>query len=126
MARTNSGRLPKRATDIDRALAERIRARRIALGMTQQQLAERIGVTYQQAHKYERGSNRLSIGRLVAICGALTIEPSELLKGLTPGGREPGVLERDQMALAKDAALLPPGHRRALVQFARRLAGGRF
>ena len=32
------------------------------LGLTQQQLAEMIGVTYQQAHKYERGINRVSAG----------------------------------------------------------------
>ena len=126
MAGTNSRLLPKRATDIDRALAERIRARRIALGITQQQLAEQIGVTFQQAHKYETGRNRLSIGRLAVICRALAIEPSELLKDLAPAvGPEPGEVERDQMALAKDAALLPTGHRRALVQFARRLAEGR-
>ena len=36
------------------------------LGLTQQQLAEMIGVTYQQAHKYERGINRVSAGRLVS------------------------------------------------------------
>jgi transcriptional regulator with XRE-family HTH domain len=37
------------------------------LGLTQQQLAEMIGVTYQQAHKYERGINRVSAGRLFEI-----------------------------------------------------------
>ena len=43
---------PKTAGVIDRALALRIRQRRIMQGLTQQQMAERIGVTYQQAHKY--------------------------------------------------------------------------
>jgi transcriptional regulator with XRE-family HTH domain len=37
---------------------------RIMLGLTQQQLADLIGVTYQQAHKYERGINRVAAGRL--------------------------------------------------------------
>ena len=41
------------------------------LGLTQQQLAEMIGVTYQQAHKYERGINRVSAGRLFEIARAL-------------------------------------------------------
>src|SRR6516165_10128230 len=52
-------RTPRRSTsrtqDIDRYVGARIRERRIMLGLTQQQLADLIGVTYQQAHKYERG-----------------------------------------------------------------------
>jgi transcriptional regulator with XRE-family HTH domain len=49
---------PKRGRStaaIDNHVGGRIRERRIMLGLTQQQLAEMIGVTYQQAHKYERG-----------------------------------------------------------------------
>ena len=52
---------------IDDHVGARIRERRIMLGLTQQQLAEMIGVTYQQAHKYERGINRVSAGRLYEI-----------------------------------------------------------
>ena len=51
---------PKRGQStatIDTRVGGRIRERRIMLGLTQQQLAEMIGVTYQQAHKYERGIN---------------------------------------------------------------------
>jgi transcriptional regulator with XRE-family HTH domain len=49
---------PKRGRStvaIDNHVGGQIRERRIMLGLTQQQLAEMIGVTYQQAHKYERG-----------------------------------------------------------------------
>jgi DNA-binding XRE family transcriptional regulator len=53
-----------RTQDIDRHVGARVRERRIMLGLTQQQLADLIGVTYQQAHKYERGINRVSAGRL--------------------------------------------------------------
>jgi transcriptional regulator with XRE-family HTH domain len=52
---------------IDGRVGGRIRERRIMLGLTQQQLAEMIGVTYQQAYKYERGINRVSAGRLFEI-----------------------------------------------------------
>src|SRR5882762_8511128 len=58
---------PKRGRStaaIDDHVGKRIRERRVMLGLTQQQLAELIGVTYQQAHKYERGINRVSAGRL--------------------------------------------------------------
>ena len=43
------------------------------LGLTQQQLADLIGVTYQQAHKYERGINRVSAGRLFEIARVLSV-----------------------------------------------------
>ena len=55
-----------RAQDMDRHVGARMRERRIMLGLTQQQMAELIGVTYQQAHKYEKGINRIAGGRLYA------------------------------------------------------------
>lgn len=54
MARLNRG---SSSTAIDVHVGTRIRERRILLGMTQQQLTELIGITYQQMHKYERGIN---------------------------------------------------------------------
>ncbi|TVQ38989.1 MAG: XRE family transcriptional regulator [Geminicoccaceae bacterium] len=63
-----------RAVDVDRYVSLRIRQRRIMLGLTQQQLAELIGVTYQQAHKYETGINRISAGRLYQIAQALGVD----------------------------------------------------
>src|ERR1043166_315195 len=59
-----SRRSTGRTQDVDRHVGARVRERRIMLGLTQQQLADLIGVTYQQAHKYERGINRVSAGRL--------------------------------------------------------------
>ena len=60
---TKVDRPMNRATDTDRHVGVRIRERRIMLGLSQQQMADLIGVTYQQAHKYERGINRISAGR---------------------------------------------------------------
>ena len=62
-----------RPQEMDRYVGSRIRQRRILLGMTQQQMAELIGVTYQQAYKYERGTNRVSAGRLHQIALALGV-----------------------------------------------------
>ena len=59
---------------IERRVGQRIGERRTMLGLTQQQLAELIGVTYQQAHKYERGINRISAGRLFQIARVLGVE----------------------------------------------------
>src|SRR5690242_21960643 len=72
-ARTAPGRRSTgRTQDTDRYVGARIRERRIMLGLTQQQLADLIGVTYQQAHKYERGINRVSAGRLFEVAQVLS------------------------------------------------------
>jgi transcriptional regulator with XRE-family HTH domain len=55
---------------------------RILAGMTQQQLATLIGVTYQQQHKYERGADRITAGRLHAIARALDVDVADFFVGL--------------------------------------------
>src|SRR6185437_9697247 len=76
MSATEMKRTTSRTQDIDRHVGARIRERRIMLGLTQQQLADLIGVTYQQAHKYERGINRVSAGRLFEIARVLSVPVS--------------------------------------------------
>ena len=71
-----------RPQDTDRYVGARLRERRMMLGMTQQQMAELIGVTYQQAHKYEKGINRIAGGRLYAIAQALGVEVSFFYEGI--------------------------------------------
>ena len=75
-------RSTSRTQDIDRYVGARIRERRIMLGLTQQQLADLIGVTYQQAHKYERGINRVSAGRLFEVSQVLSVPVSYFFDGL--------------------------------------------
>jgi transcriptional regulator with XRE-family HTH domain len=60
---------------VDRHVGARVREWRLALGLTQQQLAELVGITDQQAHKYEKGVNRISAGRLHRLGQALGVEP---------------------------------------------------
>jgi transcriptional regulator with XRE-family HTH domain len=59
-----------------------MRERRVMLGLTQQQMAELIGVTYQQAHKYEKGINRVAAGRLYNIAQALGVDVGYFFEGL--------------------------------------------
>src|ERR671938_2115926 len=73
-ARSQAGPGRSRAQDIDRYVGSKMRERRIMLGLTQQQMAELIGVTYQQAHKYEKGINRIAAGRLFTIAQALGVD----------------------------------------------------
>jgi transcriptional regulator with XRE-family HTH domain len=65
--------MPKRRNAIDLHVSERVRVARVALGLTQELLAEKLGVSYQQVQKYERGTNRVSAGRLYQISQVLNL-----------------------------------------------------
>ena len=69
----------REANDVDRFVGERIRLYRSMIGMSQQKLAEHLGVTFQQLHKYERGENRIGSGRLLMVATALGIPITFLL-----------------------------------------------
>lgn len=67
---------------IDAVIGMRIHELRLAMGMSRIQLAEQIGVTHQQLQKYEKGMNRISAGRLLAISKALRKNPSYFFRGI--------------------------------------------
>jgi transcriptional regulator with XRE-family HTH domain len=121
---------PRRSTirtqDVDRYVGVRIRERRIMLGLTQQQLADLIGVTYQQAHKYERGINRVSAGRLFEVAQVLSVPVSYFFDGLEQeNDRAISPRERMCLELARNFAQIPnERHQEALSQLARILAAG--
>ena len=118
---------PRTAGPVDKSIGSRIRARRLALGMSQEALAAEIGITFQQVQKYEKGMNRVAAATLVDIARALdapvtlllpAIETSPatslieepgladlipLLKRLNPNGRH--VLSNLARALAKEPLL---------------------
>jgi transcriptional regulator with XRE-family HTH domain len=64
----------------------RIRLRRQLIGQSQETLGQRIGVTFQQVQKYERGTNRVGASRLVLIAKALGVPPTYFFEGLDIGG----------------------------------------
>ena len=112
-----------RANDTDRHVGARIRERRIMLGYSQQQMADLIGVTYQQAHKYERGINRISAGRLYEIAQVLGIPVGYFFEGLGDG-HGPDLTKRQRMCLelARNfAGITDERHQEALAQMARAL-----
>jgi transcriptional regulator with XRE-family HTH domain len=114
-----------RATETDRYVGGRIRERRIMLGLSQQQMADMIGVTYQQTHKYERGINRISAGRLYEIAQVLRVPLSFFFEGLgdRPGGGALTGRQRMCLELARNFAQITNGrHQEALSQLARTLA----
>ena len=70
------------ATDIDLHLGKRLRRRRRLLGLTQQQLADSVGIRFQQIQKYECGANRISAARLWQLSEALQSPISYFYDGL--------------------------------------------
>jgi transcriptional regulator with XRE-family HTH domain len=114
-----------RASAADRHVGNRIRERRVMLGLSQQQLAQMIGVTYQQAHKYERGLNRISAGRLYEIAQVLSVPVSWFFEGLAADAGPIEMTPRQRMCLelARNfAAIDNEKHQEALSQMARALA----
>jgi transcriptional regulator with XRE-family HTH domain len=116
--------------EVDQHVATRLRERRLALGLTQQQLAERIGSSAQRVHKYETGGNRVWAGRLFQLAEVLGVGVGYFFAGLEPeaagvaAAPVPAERQRALLALARDFARLPAQeHREVLCQLARVLAG---
>jgi len=63
----------KSPSPIDRHIGRRLRARRIMLRMSQEKLAEALGLTFQQIQKYEKGTNRIGASRLLQMAGILDV-----------------------------------------------------
>jgi len=74
----------KKPRAVDIYVGSRIRLRRNLLGISQTELGERIGVTFQQVQKYEKGVNRIGTSRLLRICDVLQTAPEWLFEG-APG-----------------------------------------
>lgn len=113
-----------RATETDRYVGQRIRERRIMMGFSQQQMAELIGVTYQQAHKYERGINRISAGRLYEIARVLQVPVGFFFDGIDDESTGSELDQRQRMCLelARNFAQIDnERHQEALSQLARAL-----
>lgn len=88
---------------IDRLIGQRMRMRRIELGMSQEALAEVLGVTFQQVQKYEKGVNRVAASRLFQLAAALDVTVSYFYEGAVAAGRfgvEEGASEFIHDALA--------------------------
>jgi transcriptional regulator with XRE-family HTH domain len=121
---TAKPRRGKSTAEIDDYVGQRIRERRIMLGLTQQQLAEMIGVTYQQAHKYERGINRVSAGRLFEIARVLSVPIGYFYEGIGEAGpRQVSQRERMMLEIARNfAEIHNERHQEAVSNLARALA----
>jgi transcriptional regulator with XRE-family HTH domain len=122
---------------VDVHVGKRIRHRRWTLGTTQQQLAERVGIKFQQIQKYETGMNRVSASRLWDIASALGVPISFFFEGMGAQGArgEDGeaakggagmpadlLTDREALELLRSYYAIPEAQRRRLFDLARVLS----
>ena len=87
--------MAKAPNPIDQHVGSRVRMRRMLLGLSQEKLGEKLGVTFQQVQKYEKGMNRIGASRLQRIAEILEVPPSFFFEDAKGGGeiRAPGLSE---------------------------------
>ena len=85
--------------EVDQFVGNKIYSLRLAKGLSRQQLASVIGVTHQQLQKYEKGANRISVGRLVLIAKALEKEVKYFYEGLESYKSEPVMTQHQRMCI---------------------------
>jgi transcriptional regulator with XRE-family HTH domain len=117
--------VPFRApSSTDQLIGIRIRERRMVLGLTQLQLSELVGVTYQQFHRYELGINSISAGRLYEIARVSGTPVEYYFEGLETGNMELPPRLRRQLDISRDFGEIEnEKHRQAISQLTRALAG---
>ena len=110
---------------VDRHVGLRIRMRRKEIGVSQERLAEALGITFQQVQKYERGANRVSASKLWEIAQALKTSVSYFYEGLG-GDDQPAAQTQDFMLTAEGLELMAafpritqPALRRKLLELVR-------
>ncbi len=116
---------------VDVHVGKRVRHRRWMVGMTQQQLAERVGIKFQQIQKYETGMNRISASRLWDIAEALNAPVSFFFEGIADNAEEtaaegpiPGdiLADKEALDLVRSYYAIPETQRRRLFELARVLS----
>lgn len=119
------------AHPVDVHVGKRVRHRRWLVGMTQQQLAEKVGIKFQQIQKYETGANRVSASRLWDISEALDVPVSFFFEGIddsqAAGDADTAVPadllgDKEALDLIRSYYAIPENQRRRLFDLARVLS----
>ncbi|MBU2937487.1 MULTISPECIES: helix-turn-helix domain-containing protein [Pacificibacter] len=117
---------------VDVHVGKRVRHRRWMVGMTQQQLAEKVGIKFQQIQKYETGMNRVSASRLWDISEALGVPVAFFFEGVdvtantdvAVSGSVPAdiLADKEALELVRSYYSIPENQRRRLFELARVLS----
>ena len=87
---------PRKSNSVDVFIGKRMRELRHVNNISQVELGQELGVSFQQIQKYEKGANRVSTGRLVQICQALECSITDLAEGLS--GKDAKITAASQFA----------------------------
>ncbi len=105
MARRPRGTKLRRPEDIeiDQQIGQRLKERRLLMGLSQTALADGLGTTFQQLQKYEKGHNRIAAGRLYGCAQLLDVPPEHFFDGLegSDGGTPDETRSDEAMKLAR-------------------------
>ena len=109
---------------VDLHVGQRVRQRRWLFGMTQQQLAEKVGIKFQQIQKYETGTNRISASRLWDISEAMDVPVTFFFEGLgeidEDKAQKKNILEdKEALDLVRSYYAIPEHQRKRLFDLAR-------
>jgi len=116
------------ARSVDVHVGQRVRQRRWMLGMTQQALADQVGIKFQQIQKYETGANRISSSRLWDIAAVLDVPVAFFFEGLEGQAQDPGdargdiLADKEALALVRAYYAIPAAQRRRLFDLAQVLS----
>jgi len=92
----------KKPDPVDMLVGRNIKIHRLAKSMSQEELAHKLGLTFQQLQKYERGINRVGGGRLFRIASILGIEISSFFEGAEQAGSRAPVDTFSPLSLISD------------------------
>jgi transcriptional regulator with XRE-family HTH domain len=114
MAKTSTNR--RGPTAVDTHVGQKIRARRIFLQMSQTEVADAVGITFQQIQKYERGANRVGASRLQQISDALGVSPFYFFEGAPTVGKKMPALKEGELSEVAILSFLATREGAALVR----------
>ncbi len=109
---------------VDVHVGQRVRQRRWMVGMTQQQLAARVGIKFQQIQNYETGANRISASRIWDIAAAMEVPVSFFFEGIDGQAPDTGeacgdvLTDKEALELVRAYYLIPENQRRRLFDLA--------
>lgn len=125
---------------VDIHVGRRLRGQRMLKGLSQEKLADSLGITFQQVQKYENGTNRLSASRLFLVSQALGVVPNYFFDGITAeveatpllqvAEQKPDMADATSLLSSRESIELlrayqqiqDPAARKQLVEIARNLA----
>ena len=93
---------------VDKYVGKQLRNRRTLLGLSQEKLANSVGITFQQVQKYERGTNRISSSRLYSFSKVLDVSIDYFYDGIENGEKRPsGMSDNEQEAFKSKSSNIP-------------------